>query len=126
MKEFPESTVNMDIETDPWLLKGSPNSLANVANFHCNIELDKDDRKDFESENPQLLINRFHKLMNYCANDVMATFEVTKKLFPVFLSRVPHPVSFAALRHLGNLILPTTTKWSKYLESAESCYQKSN
>lgn len=124
MKEFPESTVNMDIETDPWLLKGSPNSLANVANFHCNIELDKDDRKDFESENPQLLINRFHKLMNYCANDVMATFEVTKKLFPVFLSRVPHPVSFAALRHLGNLILPTTTKWSKYLESAESCYQK--
>jgi DNA polymerase gamma 1 len=62
--------------------------------------------------------------MNYCAGDVAATFEVTKKLFPIFLERVPHPVSFAALRHLGNLILPTTTKWDKYIESAESCYEK--
>lgn len=121
---FPPTQTSMNIETDPWLLKGSPNSLANVAKFHCNIDLDKDERKGFESENPQILIKRFNSLMNYCANDVIATFEVSKKLFPIFLSRVPHPVSFAALRHLGNLILPTSTKWLKYIESADTCFQK--
>ena len=41
----------------------------------------------------------------------------------MFIQRIPHPVSFAALRLLGTLILPTTTKWPKYIEAAESLYE---
>ncbi|EGW30379.1 uncharacterized protein SPAPADRAFT_157322 [Spathaspora passalidarum NRRL Y-27907] len=107
---------------DPWLKKGAPNSLANVAEFHCGIKMDKTDRDYFASEDPQEVIDNFHKLMDYCARDVEATYIVTKKLFPEFRQRVPHPVSFAALRHMGSLILPTTTKWNKYIESANSHY----
>lgn len=115
--------VELEVADDPWLLMGAPNSLANVARFHCNIHLDKTDRDYFATEDPNLIIDNFSKLMDYCAKDVDATFEVTKKLFPVFIQRVPHPVSFAALRHLGTLILPTTTKWPKYIDSAESLYE---
>ena len=110
------------VEEDPWLLRGTPNSLANVAKFHCNIDMQKEDRELFSSEDPQVVVDNFNMLMNYCAHDVEATFKVTQKLFDEFLERVPHPVSFAALKNLGNLILPTTKKWVKYIESAESCY----
>lgn len=112
----------VSIQEDPWLLTGSPNSLANVAKFHCGIEMNKTDREYFASEDPRVIVKNFNLLMNYCAHDVDATYKVTKKLFPDFFTKVPHPVSFAALKHLGSLILPTSTKWKSYIESAESCY----
>lgn len=112
----------VSIQEDPWLLTGSPNSLANVAKFHCGIEMNKTDREYFASEDPRVIVKNFNLLMNYCAHDVDATYKVTKKLFPEFFTKVPHPVSFAALKHLGSLILPTSTKWKSYIESAESCY----
>ncbi|KAI3404204.2 MIP1 [Candida oxycetoniae] len=112
------------IEEDPWLLQGTPNSLANVAEFHCNIIMEKQIRDHFSSLNPMEIIENFPKLMDYCANDVDVTFQVTKKLFSTFFQKIPHPVSFAALKHLGTLILPTTTKWQKYIDSAEACYEK--
>ena len=112
----------VSIQEDPWLLTGSPNSLANVAKFHCGIEMNKSDREYFASEDPRDIVDNFNLLMNYCAHDVDATYKVTKKLLPDFFAKVPHPVSFAALKHLGSLILPTSTKWKSYIESAEACY----
>ncbi|KAI5956828.1 MIP1 [Candida jiufengensis] len=115
---------DVSVEEDPWLLTGSPNSLANVAKFHCNIDLDKSDREYFASEDPKVIVENFQMLMSYCAKDVDATFKVTQHLFPEFFQKVPHPVSFAALKHLGSLILPTTKKWEKYIDSAELCYDE--
>lgn len=108
---------------DPWLNKGAPNSLANVADFHCGIKLDKTVRNVFDTLDPQTIINDFNNLMDYCSDDVNSTYEVCKKLFPIFKQKIPHPVSFAALKHLGNLILPTTKKWETYIKSAEEVYQ---
>ncbi|KAG7664335.1 uncharacterized protein J8A68_002154 [[Candida] subhashii] len=116
--------IQAQLENDPWLEKGAPNSLANVYEFHCNSKLDKTDRDYFSTEEPKDISDNFNKLMHYCAKDVEATYKVSKKLFPIFLQRVPHPVSFAALRHMGTLILPTSTKWEEYIKSAESCYEE--
>lgn len=113
-----------ELSDDPWLSKGSPNSLANVAEFHCGIQMDKTDRDYFSTEDPMEIIHNFNKLMDYCSKDVEATFIVTKKLLPIFKNKVPHPVSFAALRHLGALMLPTTKKWDSYIETAEKKYQE--
>lgn len=113
-----------DLMEDPWLNKGSPNSLANVLDFHCGQKLDKTDRDYFSSLEPSIIIENFQGLMDYCAKDVDATYTVTKKLFPEFRVKVPHPVSFAALRHLGTLILPTTKKWEKYIENVEKTYEE--
>lgn len=109
---------------DPWLNKGAPNSLANVAEFHCNIKLDKSQRDVFASEDIMEVINGFQDAMTYCAGDVEATYEVAKQIFPIFRRKVPHPVSFAALKQLGKLFLPTTQKWPQYIQNAESVYEK--
>ncbi|KAF3991692.1 hypothetical protein FT663_01003 [Candidozyma haemuli var. vulneris] len=129
--ETPESetSISMDdiakeLTEDPWLDKGATNSLANVAEFHCGIKLKKDIRDTFSTEDKSLIVDQFQSLMDYCASDVIATYEVTKKLFPQFRERNPHPVSFAALKQLGKLFLPTTRKWDQYLESAEGVYEK--
>ena len=76
--------VELEVADDPWLLMGAPNSLANVARFHCNIHLDKTDRDYFATEDPNLVIDNFPKLMDYCAKDVVATFEVTKTIPSVY------------------------------------------
>lgn len=115
--------ISNDLLDDPWLSKGSTNSLASVAEFHCNIKMNKDIRNTFSTDDTNDIIDDFNELMNYCANDVFATYEISRKLFPKFQEKVPHPVSFAALRHLGTLILPTTTKWDKYIDTAENLYQ---
>lgn len=120
--EQPAAEVAQELMDDPWLNKGAPNSLANVAEFHCGIEVDKDLRDTFSSENPQEVIDMFQDLMGYCANDVDVTYQVAKKLFPEFRAKNPHPVTFAALRHLGLLFLPTTRKWEKYIETSENIY----
>lgn len=118
-----QEILAQELIDDPWLNKGAPNSLANVAKFHCGIDLEKDARNTFQSLDPQDIIDDFNNLMDYCSGDVIATFEVTKKLFPIFQQKIPHPVSFAALRHLGTLVLPTTKKWDQYVDSAERVYE---
>ncbi|KAK6460760.1 mitochondrial DNA polymerase catalytic subunit [Scheffersomyces coipomensis] len=112
-----------EVYEDPWLNKGAPNSLANVYQFHCGEQMDKSAREYFSTEDPMEVIDNFNDLMTYCAGDVYYTFKLSKKLFPEFREKIPHPVSFSALRHLNNLILPTTKKWEKYVEHAEEIYQ---
>ncbi|CAN3354601.1 DNA polymerase gamma [Diutina catenulata] len=114
--------IDSDLADDPWLNMGSTNSLANVYHFHCGAEIDKSARDWFSSEDPADIRDNFNELMTYCAGDVEATFAVGKQLWPQFNKKLPHPVSFAALRHIGSLILPTTKKWETYLETAESIY----
>lgn len=118
------SDVAQELMDDPWLNKGSLNSLANVAEFHCGIQMNKDIRDSFSSTNISDVTENFQELMNYCADDVIATYKVSQKLFPEFRKKIPHPVSFAALRLLGSLFLPTSTSWDSYVENAESVYQE--
>lgn len=122
--EFSLTDLARELTEDPWLNKGATNSLANVAEFHCGIKLSKDIRDTFSTEDKSHVVEEFQELMDYCALDVSATYEVTKKLFPQFRERNPHPVSFAALKSLGKLFLPTTRKWDHYIESAEAVYQQ--
>lgn len=118
------SDVAQELLDDPWLSKGAPNSLASVADFHCGIQLEKDLRDSFASESVDEVASDFQRLMDYCALDVEATFHVAQKLFPEFRRKTPHPVSFAALRLLGSLFLPTTKKWDGYIDRAEKVYQE--
>lgn len=116
--------VARELVDDPWLSKGAPNSLANVADFHCGIKLDKQDREFFATKDPNEIVENFASLMDYCAKDVDATYAVSVKLFPEFRKKVAHPVSFAVLRHMGLLMLPTTKKWDQYIEQAEAVFQQ--
>ncbi|KAL6454099.1 MIP1 DNA polymerase gamma [Candida maltosa Xu316] len=119
-----KNSAELAREDSPWMQNTTGNSLREVAEFYCNIKMNKSDRDFFSSEDPSDVTDNFAKLMDYCARDVDATYKVTKRLLPIFFQKIPHPVSFAALRHLGTLFLPTTTNWEEYLETAEKKYQE--
>lgn len=113
------------LNEDPWLKHSSLSSLAHVAEHHCNIKLEKAARDHFATLDPIDIVENFQLLMTYCANDVLATYHVFHKIWPEYREVVPHPVSFAALRHITQSFLPTTSSWEDYITKCEQMYQDS-
>ncbi|EGZ71722.1 DNA polymerase gamma [Neurospora tetrasperma FGSC 2509] len=109
-------------EADLWVDKSSINSLRDVAQFHLNVKIDKDIRDVFAETDRNVILNQLDDLLTYCAADVQVTHQVYQVVFPNFLGVCPHPVSFAALRHLASVILPVNKTWDTYIETAEATY----
>jgi len=105
-----------------WIERSSVNSLRDVAKFHCGITLDKAQRDYFSMLDRAVISEKLEELMDYCASDVDITHKVYQKVFPAFLEICPHPVSFAALRHLSSVILPVNQTWKEYIGRAETTY----
>lgn len=121
-----ETNVDPAIEEDPWLRVSAMNSLKDVALLHCGIHMNKDPRDRFATEDKKEVIDDFQNLVEYCATDVDTTSQVFDKVWPLFLNKCPHPVSFGALRSLSSCILPTRyTEWEDYLRRSEAIYQNS-
>ncbi|KAF2838443.1 DNA polymerase gamma [Patellaria atrata CBS 101060] len=113
-----------DEEEELWVGRSSVNSLRDVAQFHCGITIDKARREYFGELDRAGIRERLDELLDYCAADVDITHKIFKKVFPNFLETCPHPVSFAALRHLAAEILPTNSSWDAYIANAEATYHK--
>lgn len=111
-------------EEELWVGKSSINSLRDVAKFHLNLSMDKSVRDDFGELNREQIVDKLDDLLNYCAADVAVTHRVYSIVFPNFLKTCPHPVSFAALRHLATVILPVNEAWDAYIANAEATYHK--
>lgn len=111
-------------EEELWVGRSSINSLRDVAKFHCNVTIDKQQRDQFGERDRAGIREKLDELLDYCAADVAITHRVYKKVFPQFLKVCPHPVSFGALRHLSSVILPVNRSWESYLEDAEGTYVK--
>ncbi|KAK5960322.1 DNA-directed DNA polymerase gamma MIP1 PWA37_002393 [Arxiozyma heterogenica] len=121
-----EQSLMYELEDNPWISVSSLNSLSDVAYHYCNIEMDKTNRDYFSTTDKSSITENFQELMTYCATDVIATSKVFDAVFPMFLEKCPHPVSFGALKDLNNCILPLDhTRWQSYTNSAETLYQKS-
>lgn len=121
-----DADADMGSEDDPWLKFSSMNSLKDVALLHCGIRMNKDPRDRFATTDKNEIIDDFQKLVDYCATDVDTTSQVFDKVFPLFLQKCPHPVSFGGLRSLSSCILPTRHgEWSNYLSRSEEIYHKS-
>ena len=117
--------MTISLADDPWLRMSSMNSLRHVARFHCGIRMDKAAREEFETTDIGRIRVRFQQLMDYCAADVEATYRVFGKVFPAFRRIVPHDVSLAALRIIGQSVLPVSRRWNDYVRTAEALYQQS-
>lgn len=111
-------------EEELWVGKSSINSLRDVAKFHLNLSMDKSVRDDFGELNREEIVTKLDDLLNYCAADVAVTHRVYSIVFPNFLKTCPHPVSFAALRHLSTVILPVDESWDAYIANAEATYHR--
>lgn len=119
-----ESGKMAEEEEELWVGRSSVNSLRDVAKFHCGITIDKSRREYFGELDRQGVLGMFDELLDYCAADVEVTHRVYRKVFPHFLETCPHPVSFAALRHLSSEILPVRKTWEAYIANAEATYHK--
>ncbi|KAI3399395.1 hypothetical protein diail_7122 [Diaporthe ilicicola] len=122
-----EGTFNLGDPMDEeelWVGRSSINSLRDVAKFHLNVSMDKSARDDFSGLDRDKVLEKLDDLLNYCAADVAITHRVYSIVFTNFLKTCPHPVSFAALRHLSSVILPVDDSWNSYIENAEAIYQR--
>ncbi|KAG0641560.1 DNA polymerase family A-domain-containing protein [Tuber brumale] len=113
-------------EEELWIRRSSINSLRDVAKFHCGIELDKEVRGRFGGRDSVDVLDNLQEFLNYCSRDVIATHQVYRKVLPEFLQVCPHPVSFAALRHLSSVILPVNRSWDTYVEVTDRAYRQAS
>ncbi|GAB1600553.1 DNA polymerase subunit gamma-1-like isoform X2 [Argonauta hians] len=98
-----------------WMGVGTMNNLNDVYQFHCDGEpLEKSKRDVFISGTMSDVRQDFQSLMTYCSQDVIATHEVFKQLWPKFLSRFPHPVTLSGMLEMGNTYLPVNQNWDLY------------
>ncbi|CCU76417.1 hypothetical protein BGHDH14_bgh05393 [Blumeria hordei DH14] len=111
-------------EEELWVGKSSVNSLQEVAEFHLGVILDKSERDAFSELSRAGIMAKLDRLLDYCATDVDVTHRIFKVVFNNFLETCPHPVSFAALRHLSSVILPVDRSWETYISNAETTYKK--
>jgi DNA polymerase gamma 1 len=111
-------------EEELWVGRSSVNSLRDVAKFHLDVTIDKAQRDQFGELDRAGVREKLDELLDYCAADVAVTHRVYKIVFPNFLDVCPHPVSFAALRHLSSVILPVDKSWESYIANAEATYHK--
>lgn len=111
-------------EEELWVGRSSVNSLRDVAKFHLDVTIDKAQREHFGELDRAGVREKLDELLDYCAADVAITHRVYKIVFPNFLGVCPHPVSFAALRHLSSVILPVDKSWESYIANAEATYHK--
>ncbi|EEY20726.1 DNA polymerase gamma [Verticillium alfalfae VaMs.102] len=113
-------------EEELWVERSSVNSLRDVAKFHLDVTIDKAIRDDFSTLDRAGVLAKLDELLDYCAADVAITHRVYQIVFPNFLETCPHPVSFAALRHLSSVILPVNETWNAYIANAEATYHELN
>ncbi|KAG6004522.1 DNA-directed DNA polymerase gamma mip1 [Claviceps maximensis] len=118
------SNRSMDEEEELWVERSSVNSLRDVAKFHLNVSIEKSIRNDFGELDRDGILAKLDELLDYCAADVAITHRVYQIVFPNFLEVCPHPVSFAALRHLASVILPVNRSWDAYIANTEATYHK--
>ncbi|KAH8889284.1 DNA polymerase family A [Thozetella sp. PMI_491] len=111
-------------EEELWVERSSINSLRDVAKFHLNISIDKEIRDSFGELDRSGVVAKLDELLDYCAADVAVTHRIYQIVFPNFLQVCPHPVSFAALRHLSAVILPVDRSWEAYIANAEATYHR--
>lgn len=113
-----------DVVESRWEDLTSANSLADVAQLHCGITMDKEIRNDFMTCTPEEIRENIHNYLDYCSSDVAVTHAVFTKVLPAFLSACPSPVSFAGALTMGSSLLTVNEEWDTYIANAERTYKE--
>ncbi len=113
-------------EFDEWMYKSSMNNLQDAVRLHCGgYEMEKSTRDILVKGTIADVRCSFQEIMTYCANDVAATLQLYRVLWPKFLEKCPHPVTLAAFLEMGTCFLPVNGDWRAYVERAEAMYKQS-
>lgn len=120
---YQKALLKAGVGEEEWTKLSALNSLSKVHNLYCGGELDKESRDLFISGSLDDIKVHFQEGMSYCAQDVVATFNVFKKVFPIFLERFPHPVTLAGMLEIQTAYLPVNKNWTKYISDSNNAYE---
>ncbi|XP_057576204.1 DNA polymerase subunit gamma-1 isoform X2 [Hippopotamus amphibius kiboko] len=122
----PQSKANGPaVSSWDWLDLSSVNNLADVHSLYVGgPRVEKEPRELFVKGSMKDIRENFQDLMQYCAQDVWATYEVFQQQLPLFLERCPHPVTLAGMLEMGVSYLPVNQNWERYLAEAQSTYEE--
>ena len=109
-----------------WFDAGSMNGLSDVHRFYCGSAVTKELRDVFVKGSLADVQQDFHVLMDYCAQDVVATHRILKQLTPLFFTRFPHPVTFAGMLEMGQMYLPINSNWNRFIKTCQDEYDSLN
>jgi DNA polymerase gamma 1 len=115
------------MSTEKWGSRSSLNNLSDALQLHCNRKLDKSVRDNvlLKSSDVSEIYAQLPEIAAYCAKDVEATFQLFSVLFPKFLKKSPHAVTFSALLEMGSFVLPIVKKdWNRYIETCDGLYDE--
>ncbi|XP_018560902.1 DNA polymerase subunit gamma-1, mitochondrial [Anoplophora glabripennis] len=110
-------------EDEDWKNCSSLNNLVDVYKLYCGKSITKTSRDIFVEGTMSDVKENFQQVMTYCAGDVIATYEILKELFPMFLERFPHPVTLAGMLELSTAYLPVNSNWPRYVQESEQVYE---
>ncbi|XP_036042587.1 DNA polymerase subunit gamma-1 [Onychomys torridus] len=114
-----------EVSSWDWMSISSANNLADVHSLYVGgPPLEKEPRELFVKGSMKDIREHFQDLMQYCACDVWATYEVFQQQLPLFLERCPHPVTLAGMLEMGVSYLPVNQNWERYLEETQSTYEE--
>ena len=108
-----------------WKGVGSLNNLVDVFHLYCDEDevISKDPRNIFIDGSIADVFDNFQELMTYCAKDVSITLRILKSVFPTYLDRFPHPISFAGMLEMSVMYLPVIPhNWNRYISECDSIY----
>lgn len=108
--------------TKDWMKVGAPNSLAAVHKLYCGADLDKSTRDIFVSGSHHDVQKMFQSLVTYCANDVVATFNVLKEVWKLYAERFPSPVTLAGMFEMASCFIPTNKNWNRYVAKSDATF----
>ncbi|KAJ1664814.1 DNA-directed DNA polymerase gamma mip1 [Coemansia sp. RSA 1813] len=118
-KENDKEYLQLNADTGKFFDVSSLNSLKEVARHYCSIDVDKAQRDMFVVGSLKDICENFAALAEYCAMDVDVTRKVYTKVFPAFLKKCPHPVSFAGMVTMLEGYLPVDRSWPEYICKSE-------
>ncbi|XP_024083645.1 DNA polymerase subunit gamma-1, mitochondrial [Cimex lectularius] len=119
---YQKALLKAGVGSEEWSKLTSLNSLANVYELYCGKQLSKEKGTLFLTGSLHDIKNNFQALMSYCANDVLATYDIMKHMFPLFLERFSHPVTLAGMLELQTTYVPVNKNWKKYLFDSQQAY----
>ncbi len=111
--------------TEFWKTAGCLNNLKDVHAFYCPNEqpISKDERDTFVKGDLKDVRDNFQSLMNYCASDVLATFQVFRNLFEIFIERFPHPITLCGMLEMSTMYLPVNQNWIKFKNNCQNSHE---
>ncbi|KAI3645400.1 hypothetical protein MP228_008328 [Amoeboaphelidium protococcarum] len=110
-------------ETDvEWYNLSSLNSLSSVYKLHFGKELDKEQRNVFVEGDIEHVRRDLQNCLQYCAQDVMATFQIFQKLFAKFWTQKVQGnlIPLAGVLEMGSPYLPISSGWNDYIQRCDN------